>query len=65
MEPTTGLRRLQLPGAVKSGVRAYKYMRMKHESPWKTYEKIYQLRLGVGDRVTVAEGRVPHPRSSL
>src|SRR2546423_13357265 len=37
----TGQKHLQLPEAVKFGVRAYKYMRMKHESPWKSYEKFY------------------------
>lgn len=33
------------------------YMHTIEGLPWKSYEKIYDLRLGVGDPVTVAEGK--------
>jgi hypothetical protein len=63
--PTTGLMRLGLVEAVNSGVRAHEYITRKAESPWRSYEEIYQLRLGVGldgvglDRVIVAQRRSP------
>lgn len=34
---------------------------IKQESPWKTYERIYELRLGLGHRVTVAENTDSSP----
>src|SRR5436190_5817681 len=41
-----------------SGFRAHEYITRKAESPWGSYERIYELRLGVGvGRVTVAERR--------
>ena len=51
--------RLRLVEAVDSGVRAHEYIMTKDGSPWRSYERIYQLRLGVGDRVTVAERKSP------
>jgi hypothetical protein len=60
IDPKSGLVRLRLVEAVNSGVRAHEYIMTKEWSPWGSYEKIYQLRLGVGDRVTVAEHK-SHP----
>jgi hypothetical protein len=60
VDPESGLVRLRLVEAVNSGFRASKYIMMKEGSPWRSYRKIYQLRLGVGDRVTVAECKT-HP----
>jgi hypothetical protein len=59
IDPETGMLRLRLVEAVASGVRAHEYIMTKEGSPWRSYERIYQLRLGVGDRVTVAERRSP------
>jgi hypothetical protein len=59
IDPKTGLMRLRLVEAVNSGVRAHEYIMTKDESPWRSYERIYQLRLGVGDRVNVAERKSP------
>lgn len=55
----TGLKHLKLVHATKAGLRAHEYMRAKLKSPWCSYDKIYQLRLGDGDRVTVAERKEP------
>lgn len=57
VDPKTGLQRFRLPEAIKSGVRAHEYVRTKHGSPWRIYEKTYQLRLGIKDWVAVAERR--------
>jgi hypothetical protein len=59
IDPKTGLMRLRLVEAVNSGVRAHEYIMVKEGSPWRSYERIYQLRLGVGDRVNVAERKSP------
>lgn len=59
IDPETGILRLRLVEAVQSGFRAREYIMTKEGSPWRTYERIYQLRLGVGDRVTVAERKSP------
>jgi len=59
IDPETDMLRLRLVEAVASGVRAHEYIMTKEGSPWRSYERIYQLRLGVGDRVTVAERRSP------
>lgn len=48
--------------ALKSRVKGPESVRpesVKHESPWRSYDKNYELRLGVGDRVTVAERKEP------
>jgi hypothetical protein len=59
IDPKTGMLRLRLVEAVNSGVRAHEYIMIKEGSPWRSYERIYQLRLGVGDRVNVAERKSP------
>lgn len=59
VDPMTGLLDLTLPNAVKSGVRAHQYVATKHMSPWRSYEQIYTLRLGVGDWVSVAQSSNP------
>ena len=59
IDPETGTVRLRLVEAVNSGVRAHEYIMTKEGSPWRSYERIYQLRLGVGDRVNVAERKSP------
>lgn len=57
VDPDSGLRLLQLPNTLKSRVKGPESV--KHESPWRSYEKSYELRLGVGGRVTVAERKEP------
>jgi hypothetical protein len=55
IDPKTGLMRLRLVEAANSRVRAHEYIMTKEGSPWRSYKRIYQLRLRVGDRVNVAE----------
>lgn len=43
---------LQLPRAVRASVRAHEYVMTKYESPWKTFQKVYDLKLK--DFTTVA-----------
>lgn len=57
IDPATGLKRLELVEALGPTVRAYKFV--KRESPWRSYEKVFELRLGVGDLVTVAQRKDP------
>jgi hypothetical protein len=59
IDPKTGMMRLRLVEAVNAGVRAHEYIMTKEGSPWRSYKRIYQLRLGVGDRVNVAERKSP------
>lgn len=59
IDPETGAVRLRLVEAVNSGVRAQEYIMTKEVSPRRSYERIYQLRLGVSDRVNVAEAQKP------
>lgn len=35
---------LLLPKAVRAGVRAHEYVEIKHESPWKSFQKVYELK---------------------
>ncbi|KAH8799662.1 kinase-like domain-containing protein [Xylogone sp. PMI_703] len=60
IDTSTGMARLRLVEAVNSGVRARGYVMTKEGSPWRNYKRIYQLRLGVGDHVTIAEHK-SHP----
>lgn len=53
VDSATGLRHFKLPDLLEPRVKAYKFVRQ--ESPWKSYEKIRELRLGVGDIVTLAQ----------
>lgn len=59
MDAMTGPKDLELPNSVGIGVTAQEDVRRRYTSPWRMYEKTYQLRLGVGDWVTVAERRRP------
>jgi len=58
-EDATSLKALRLPQIIQSGIRAHLYLETTHDSPWKTYEKSHDVRLGVDDYATVAEHRVP------
>jgi hypothetical protein len=55
VDPTSGLRKYTLVEAAKSNIRPHQYMQYIYDSPWKFYEKEYQLRIGSKDFVTVAE----------
>ena len=55
VDPVTDLKPLQLVQAIKS--RSKTSDNIKLESPWESYEKTYELRLGADIRVTVAERR--------
>lgn len=58
LQTHTRLKHLRLPEIVQSGTRAYEYLKTTHASPWETYEKSYDIRLGADDSfVTVAERR--------
>ena len=59
VDSTTGLKRLRLVEAIGLGVGPHEYIRTKHLSPWDTYEKLGELRLGVEDWVTVAQRSQP------
>lgn len=52
VDPATGLKPFKLPDLLEPRVKAYKFV--KQESPWKSYEKIREPPLGVGDPVTLA-----------
>ena len=55
---STDLKPLRLPELVQSGIRAHQGLKTTHASPWGTYEKSYDVRLGTDDLfVTVAERR--------
>lgn len=49
---TKGHSKLHLPKAVKAGVRAHEYVEAKPESPWKSFRKVFKLK--INDFVTVA-----------
>ncbi len=49
---TTGHSELHLSKAVEAGVRAYEYVETKSESPWKSFRKVFELKMS--DFVTVA-----------
>ena len=51
------LRPLRIVGAQKERKRALDYVHIIEDLPWKFYERIYDLRLGECDPVTVAEGK--------
>jgi hypothetical protein len=53
------LRDLDLPKMVEQGTTSRNYLRQRHQSPWLTYEKLYQLYFGDTNEgsVTVAEKR--------
>ncbi len=57
MSSNPALRPLRVVEAQKEGKRALNYLHTIEGLPWKSYEKIYDLRLGVSDPVTVAEGK--------
>ena len=59
LDPTTGLKRLRLVDVVGPRVGRHENILTKHLSPWDTYEKLGELRLGVEDWVTVAQRRHP------
>ena len=59
LDPTTGLKRLRLVDAIGPGPGPHEYVRTKNLSPWDTYEKLGELRLGVEDWVTVAQRKQP------
>jgi hypothetical protein len=52
------LRPSKLPTIAESGIRAHEELEIKHESPWKRYEKVYDRELG--GPVTVA-AQIAHP----
>ena len=43
--PTAGPKDLKLVKAAEAGVRAHECVTIKHESPWKTYNKVFELKL--------------------
>ncbi|KAI9769848.1 MAG: hypothetical protein M1840_003842 [Geoglossum simile] len=45
VDATTGLRDLTIPKAVEAGVRSREYIATKRESPWKSFEEKYELKL--------------------
>jgi hypothetical protein len=53
VDPATDLKPLQLVQAIRSRSRTSD--NIMPESPWRSYEKTYELRLGVDVRITVAE----------
>ena len=56
LENGTDLKPLILPEIVRSGIRAHKYLETVQASPWKTYVKLFDIRLGEENIfVTVAE----------
>ncbi len=57
MSSDSVLRPLRIVGAKKEGKRALDYVHIIEDLPWKFYERIYDLRLGECDPVTVAEGK--------
>jgi hypothetical protein len=59
INPKTGILYLRLVEAVNSRVRAHKYIITKEGSLWRSYKRIYQLRLSVGDRVNIVERKSP------
>jgi hypothetical protein len=56
-EDAASLKPLRLPQIIQSGIRAHLHLETTHGSPWETYEKSHDVRLGVNGYVTVAERR--------
>src|SRR5436190_3184127 len=56
VDTTDGLRPFKLPTFAESGARAHE-LEVKHGSPWKSYEKVYDRE--VGGPVTVATRNTP------
>lgn len=41
----SGHSELHLPKAVKAKVKAYEYVEIKSESPWKSFQKVFELKM--------------------
>lgn len=41
----SGHSELHLPKAVKARVRAYEYVEIKSDSPWKSFQKVFELKM--------------------
>jgi hypothetical protein len=55
-EKGTGLKPIKLVKALRSNIRAHEYIQTTHSSPWETYEKSYEIRLGLDNTfITVVE----------
>lgn len=45
VETRAGPEKLLLPKAVDVGIRSYKYVELKYESPWHSLQRVYELKL--------------------
>lgn len=57
----TALRPLQIVSAQQSGQRVHEYISKSNDSPWETYNALYDIRLSKHDYIIVAERRRAGP----
>jgi hypothetical protein len=53
VDPSTGIRELAMVEAANSGIRPHELVRMKHESPWRSLQKDFELKLDVFSTIAI------------